>query len=194
MMKKPFKIGVAGTHSTGKSTLVSLVRRELEHKGLRVGQVEDLATRARDLGFPILKDHTFDSTLWIMAECMRQEAELSLSSDVIIVDRPVPDALGYLLAALEITGRSVEPRRLQELESIAVAHVGDYDVLVVTVVDKSLPLGPDRDTDAMFRQVAADKVGDIIDRCAPGAIKMTYDNSNQVAEALIDACLRSRRG
>ncbi len=145
MMKKPFKIGVAGTHSTGKSTLASLVRRELEHKGLRVGQVEDLATRARDLGFPILKEHTFDSTLWIMAECMRQEAELSLSSDVIIVDRPVPDALGYLLAALEITGRSVEPRRLQELESIAVAHVGDYDVLVVTVVDKSLPLGPDRD-------------------------------------------------
>ena len=75
-----------------------------------------------------------------------------------------------------------------------IERFGDYDVLVVTVVDKSLPLGPDRDTDAMFRQVAADKVGDIIDRCAPGAIKMTYDNSNQVAEALIDACLRSRRG
>lgn len=194
MMKKPFKIGVAGTHSTGKSTLVSLVRRELEYKGLRVGQVEDLATRARDLGFPILKEHTFDSTLWIMAECLRQEAELSLSSDVIIVDRPVPDALGYLLAALEVTGRSVDPRRLQELESIAVAHVGDYDMLVVTVIDKSLPLGPDRDTDAMFRQVAAHKVGDIIDRCAPGAIKMTSDNSKQVADALIDACLRSHRG
>ena len=75
-----------------------------------------------------------------------------------------------------------------------IERFGDYDVLVVTVVDKSLPLGPDRDTDAMFRQVAADKVGDIIDRCAPGAIKMTYDNSNQVAEALIDACLRSYRG
>lgn len=194
MMKKPFKIGVAGTHSTGKSTLVSLVRREMEYKGLRVGQVEDLATRARDLGFPILKEHTFDSTLWIMAECLRQEAELSLSSDVIIVDRPVPDALGYLLAALEVSGRSLDPRRLQELESIAVAHVGDYDMLVVTVIDKSLPLGPDRDTDAMFRQVAADKVGDIIDRCAPGAIKMTSDNSKQVADALIDACLRSHRG
>ena len=192
-MNRPFKIGVAGTHSTGKSTLVSLVRRELEQRGLRVGQVEDLATRARDLGFPILKEHTYESTLWIMAECMRQEAELALSSDVIIVDRPVPDALGYLLAALEISGRSVEPRRLQELESIAVAHVGDYDVLVVTVVDNSLPLGPDRDTDAMFRQAASDKVSGIMDRCAPEAIKMTYSNSAEVAESLVGACLLSRR-
>lgn len=192
MMKRPFKIGVAGTHSTGKSTLVSLVRRELEREGLRVGQVEGLATRARDLGFPILMHHTYESTLWIMAECMRQEAELALSSDVIIVDRPVPDALGYLLAALDISGRSEDPRRLQELESIAVAHVGDYDLLVLTVVDISLPLGPGRDSDTMFRQAAADKVSGIMDRYAPKAIKMTSKNLTGVAEALVRACLEPR--
>lgn len=192
MMKRPFKIGVAGTHSTGKSTLVSMVRRELEREGLRVGQVEDLATRARDLGFPILMHHTYESTLWIMAECMRQEAELALSSDVIIVDRPVPDALGYLLAALDISGRLEDPRRLQELESISVAHVGDYDSLVLTVVDNSLPLGPGRDSDTMFRQAAADKVSSIMDRYAPRAIKMTSNNSTGVAEALVRACLESR--
>lgn len=192
-MDRPFKIGVAGTHSTGKSTLVSLVRRELKQRDLKVGQVENLATRARDLGFPILMQHTYESTLWIMAECMRQEAELALSSDVIIVDRPIPDALGYLLAALEISGRSMEPRRLQELESIAQAHVGDYDLLVVTEVDNSLSLGPDRDTDAIFRQAAADKVSCIMDRYAPEAIKMTSHNFSEVAEVLVGACLRFQR-
>ncbi|TQM89938.1 AAA family ATPase [Roseinatronobacter monicus] len=192
MMKRPFKIGVAGTHSTGKSTLVSLVRRAFEREGLRVGQVEDLATRARDLGFPILMHHTYESTLWIMAECMRQEAELALSSDVIIVDRPVPDALGYLWAALDLSGRSEDPRRLQELEAIAVAHVGDYDLLVLTVLDISLPLGPGRDSGTMFRQAAADKVSGIMDRYAPKAIKMTSKNSTGVAEALVRACLEAR--
>lgn len=192
MIKRPFKIGVAGTHSTGKSTLVSLVRRELEYEGLRVGQVEGLATRAQDLGFPILMHHTYESTLWIMAECMRQEAELALSNDVIIVDRPVPDALGYLLAALDISGRSEDPRRLRELESITAAHVDDYDLLVLTVIDNSLPLGPGRDSNAIFRQAAADKVSGVMDRYAPKFIKMTSNNSNDVAVAMVGACLEYR--
>jgi nucleoside-triphosphatase THEP1 len=92
--QRSIKIGVAGTHSTGKSTFLSTLTSTLNDRGFVIGGVSDLASRASDLGFPILADHTFESTLWIMAECMRQEAELSLTCDVILVDRPVPDALG----------------------------------------------------------------------------------------------------
>lgn len=172
-MKRPFKIGVAGTHSTGKSTLVKALRDRLEGQGYKLGQVDDLARRARDLGFPILREHTFESTLWIMAECMRQEAEQSLSCDIILVDRPVPDALGYLNAALAVTGREIDPARLLALESIARAHISEYDVIVVTTLDTSIPLGAGRDDDPVFRKAASDAVASLINEARPDALHMT---------------------
>jgi len=184
-VKRPFKIGVAGSHSTGKTILVTALRDRLVGRGLKVGHVDDLARRARDLGFPILREHTFESTLWIMAECMRQEAEQSLSCDVILVDRPVPDALGYLKAALAVTGREIDPARLLALESIARAHTGDCDVLVVTSLDVSIPLGPGRDNDPVFRKAASDAVASLIGEARPDALRMTSSNPAEMIEMIV---------
>jgi predicted ATPase len=186
-LKRPFKIGVAGSHSTGKTTLVGALRDRIVSRNLRVGRVDDLAGRARDLGFPILREHTFESTLWIMAECMRQEAERSLCCDIILVDRPVLDALGYLKAALAVSGRVIEPGRLQALERIAYAHARDYDVLVVTILDPSIPLGPGRDDDPVFRVAASKAVAGLIDEARPDALRVTSGNSAEVIETVLGA-------
>jgi predicted ATPase len=178
--RRPIKIGIAGTHSTGKSTFLATLAPVLEERGLRIGRVNDLATRARDLGFPILSQHTFESTLWIMAECMRQEAEASLTCDVVLVDRPVPDALGYLQAALEVTGRAVHERRLEELEVIARAHTPEYDLLVVTSVDHNVSLGEGRDQDLKFREAAARHIDALVSDFAPGALRMTSTNAPEI--------------
>lgn len=148
------KIGITGTHSTGKSTFAGALAEELTELGLKVTRIGDLARKARDKGFPILTEHTIDSTMWIIAECMRLEAEATLAYDVIIVDRPVPDAIGYLDAALEVSGRRVDARRLATLKSIAAAHTREYDLLVVTSLEKSIPLGPGRDQNEQFREAA----------------------------------------
>lgn len=190
MTKRPFKIAIAGTHSTGKSTFVSKVGDGLKAQGIRAETINDLATRARALGFPILAEHTYESTLWIMAECMRQEAEASLKADVILVDRPVPDALGYLLAALEVSGRSIEDHRLSGLRQIAAAHVHDYDHLVLTVLDPNIALGEGRDTDTAFRAAADRNVTSVIEAIAPGFVSMSADNSSEVVEGAVE---RARR-
>ena len=185
-MKRPFKIGVAGTHSTGKTTLVNALRDRFEGRGMTVGHVDDLARRAAIIGFPILREHTFESTLWIMAECMRQEAEQSRLCDVILVDRPVPDALGYLNAALAVTGRKIDPRRLQALDSIARSYAVDYDVVVVTIHDDSIELGPGRNNDPIFRKAAADAVASLIEETRPDALRMNSGNSAEIVEAIFD--------
>ncbi|PAQ06725.1 AAA family ATPase [Mesorhizobium temperatum] len=187
MSGRPFKIGVAGTHSTGKSTFIGKVRSALEGKGLKVVGVDDLAKRAHGFGFPILTEHTFESTLWIMAECMRQEAEASLRADVILVDRPVPDALGYLLAALEVSGRTQDPRRIEQLTAIARAHARDYDFLTVTVLDPDIALGEGRDTDARFRFAAAKHMTTIMADFAPTVRRMTSSNSNEIVADVLQA-------
>ena len=183
MKRPPIKIGIAGTHSTGKSTFLAALASLLEGRGLKIGRINDLARRARDLGFPILTGHTYESTLWIMAECMRKEAEASLTCDVILVDRPVLDALGYLQAALEVTGRSVRPGRLDELKAIARAHTADYDLLVVTSLDHDVPLGEGRDQDLMFRNAAAKHIDALMLDLAPGALRMTSINVSEIVTA-----------
>ncbi|HYF87473.1 hypothetical protein [Azospirillum sp.] len=180
MIRNNFKIGVAGTHSTGKSTFVCDVENVLAAEGVAVARIENLATRAQEIGFPILSKHTFESTLWIIAECMRKEMEASLSAQVILVDRPVPDALGYLLAALEVSGRNIGERRLSALRQIVAAHINDYDHLIITDLDPSISLGEGRDADECFRAAAGRNITTIVKEFAPNVAVMTADNAPNV--------------
>jgi hypothetical protein len=186
MNQKPIKIGIAGTHSTGKSTFLKSMEQTLTEQGFTVARISDLAARAKELGFPILANHTYESTLWIMAEGLRQEAESALSKNVILVDRPVFDALGYFEAALEVSGRQADPRRLDELRTIARAHAAEYDLLIVTTLDPSIPLGPGRDQNAQFRQAAARHIALLTTEVAPSALEMTSTNAAAIVKKTMD--------
>jgi predicted ATPase len=190
MSTRKVKVGIAGTHSTGKSTFLEQLDSVLSAEGVAIGRVGDLATAARDRGFPILTDHNFESTLWIMAEGMRQEAEAALSSEAILVDRPVFDALGYLHAALEISGRSLPDRQLDELRSIAVAHAGDYDVLVMTQLDPAINLGEGRDKNHEFRVAAGEKIRAIAEEAALQPVILTSSNGDDVLDQVLERVRR----
>lgn len=144
-------IGIAGTHSTGKSTFVASLKEKAESMGITVKSVADKATDCRSVGFGILRAHTFESTLWIMSSVIRGELEAGLNTDLVIVDRPVPDALGYLEAALEMTGRTITEIERNYLYRLAEMHVPRYSLLLNTKLDQSIPLGEGRDQDAEFR-------------------------------------------
>ena len=167
MKRRPFKLAVAGTHSTGKTTFLERLETALVQTGLAVVKVHDSAVAARDLGFPILTEHTFESTSWLMAEAMQLEAHAALTAEVILVDRPVPDALGYLWAALRYTNRKLEPGRNERLEEICAAWAGEYDLLFLTQIDPAIEVGPGRDENSAFRIAAADAVTEVVNRHFP---------------------------
>jgi len=148
--------------------------------GLKVARIGDIPRAAAALGFPILREHTFESTLWIIAECMRQEAAASLGSDVVLVDRPVIDALAYLRAALGLTGRRISARRLEALATIVTAHAPEYDVLIETKLDDNFPLGPGRDRDPDFRLSAAFHIQELVSQLVSSAVHMTASNRAEV--------------
>ena len=102
-----------------------------------------------------------------MAETMRQEVVASLKSEVILVDRPVPDALGYLVAALEYTDRRLDNVRLERLEGICTSWVGEYDLLFLTKLDESVPLATGRESDEVFRTFVGEAIGKVVGRVAP---------------------------
>jgi hypothetical protein len=192
MTMRPIKIGIAGTHSTGKSTFLTLIDQCLKEHDIATARIDDLATRAKTLGFPILTEHTYESTLWIMADGLRQEAEASLSKDVILIDRPIFDALGYFEAALEVSGRRADGRRLDELRTIARVHTADYDLLILTTLDPSIPLGPARDQNKEFREATARHIAVLASDMAPSALKLTSTNAPAVGEQVVNFILTRR--
>ena len=187
-MRGALKIAIAGAHSTGKSTFLDKLDTRLSARGLRVGRVAGLAKRALTAGFPILQNHTLDSTLWLMAEGLREEAALSLDRDVILVDRPPLDALAYLLAGLKVTDRAVDEPRLSRLQDIARASTADYAVVIFTELDPNQALGPDRDPDPIFRATAAAKVSELVARLAPHALRLRHGDEDAVLSAVERAC------
>lgn len=185
MTRRIVKVAITGTHSTGKSTFLDELEPRLLDLDLKVARIGDVPSAAARAGFPILRNHTFESTLWLIAECMRQEAVASLKHDVILVDRHVSDALGYLRAALHLSQRELTARRLHALLAIVEAHTPDYDVLIATQLDGSIPLGPGRDTDDEPRRLAAEHIEVLTSKIAPSASKMTFANRSDILEQTI---------
>lgn len=176
---------MAGTHSTGKSTFVAALKARLEDEGLTVSAVHDSAADARAEGFPILANHTFESTGWLIAQAIRLETKASLAADVIIIDRPVPDALGYLLAAMRHQNRELERGKYERLEGLCRAWVGEYDILFITKLDLTVPIGPGRPDDEKFRMQAARAINEIISDMRPDAEPLPYGKSDPAIELCV---------
>ena len=186
MTSPPMKIGITGTHSSGKTTFLERLEQELNGSGLRIHRIGDFARKAKDLGFPILTKHTFESTLWIMSECLRCETEASLRNDVILIDRPVIDALGYLHAALRVSGRVIDSRRSDELLKIVIAHTPDYDVLIRTALDSTVEPGEGRDPDQEFREAAASAIESLVNQIEPNALILTSSNREELLKSVVE--------
>jgi hypothetical protein len=162
-----FRVAVAGTHSTGKSTFLAELRGEFERQGVSVAYVHDSALNAQQVGFPILADHTFESTAWLIGRAIELETAATLQAEVILIDRPVLDALGYLLAALAHTERKVDQKRLTRLEAMCAAWSPEYDLFFLTVLDPDMSIGAGRDGDHGFRRCAAEAVANVVERYVP---------------------------
>ena len=126
-----------------------------------------------------------------MARAIQLEMEATLVADVILVDRPVHDALGYLLAALAHTDRTVPAVKLRQLERLCTAWAGEYDLVFMTVLDPKIPLGEGRDGDAVFRQLAGEKVAEVVDRFLPDH-RLLYSGDGQAAVKESVAAINAR--
>jgi hypothetical protein len=164
-VERPVVIGVLGTHSTGKSTFVARLAHELRLQNFQIATVADLGEQAQRMGLPILYNHTWASTLWIITRGISNELEAWLRADVVLVDRAVPDALGYYHAALEYRHEQPSRTELGYLEGLVRGHCTRYDLLFRTVLDTGIPLGgaKNRDNDSHFRSLADHHIARVLD-------------------------------
>lgn len=165
-MNRPIKIGIAGTHSTGKSTFLKALQRRLRARRVSVSLVSDLAKSAKEAGLPILHNHTHESTAWIIARGISLEMRAATDSDVVLVDRPVGDALAYLEAALITRGVPYAAQSRRYLEALVRLHSPTYDLILLTVPTKgvSIDRSKKRGTNLKFRNLVFTRFKSIFHR------------------------------
>ncbi|WP_405008320.1 AAA family ATPase [Kitasatospora purpeofusca] len=186
------RLYIAGTHSTGKTTLARRIEMELRATGITVQRTGGFAKRAAELGFSKMTRHTARSTAWIINTTSAAVLEAELTADVVIVDRTPYDALAYYLAALQHRGEQPDPEVLSRLTGLAqLAFFPHPAVFLATVLDPNLPLaahpGKDPDwTDPAFRRGVDEHLHRTLNAHTVPHIPVPADGHGPAVEAAVE--------
>ncbi|WP_346779754.1 AAA family ATPase [Streptomyces sp. S3(2020)] len=154
MTTRPIRIGVLGTHSTGKTTLCKRIEMELRGNGLTVARTGRLGKRAAQAGLPKMHHHTALSTEWIVAQGIVDEVSaVAQGGEVVLVDRVPLDAIAYWYAACAFRAQTPPRLERERLLALATTQVPKYDLLFATVLDESAPADTGHADDAGFRRL-----------------------------------------
>jgi hypothetical protein len=185
---QPMRIGIVGTHSTGKTTLLRRIEMELRAVGVSVARTPGrLAARAAGLGFPKLHHQTPATTEWIITSGIADELQASLAADVVLADRAAPDPMAYYLAALGARGDHGEPDEINRLRRLVTLHAESYTLLLATVLDPDIPLGQHRDRDPVYRARVHDHLHQLIAGIPHQRVTSDSDSQDRAVQAALAA-------
>ena len=136
-----YKIALVGSHSVGKTALMSSIESKLKQRGIEAKRVEEVSTMAQEIGLPINKKTTLEAQLWILHTHFARELLYSKHSpnrpnyEVLICDRG-PDNYCYLennvganQAALNMT---LDHVRMFPYDKIYLLPVTDDEIAIGT--------------------------------------------------------------
>ncbi len=176
---EPLKVAISGAFSTGKTTLVTALTRDLELQGLKVSSVDDVA---RDAPMPLHRDQTPHASAWLIGTQIARESEASRQhANLVLCDRAVFDVLSHTLI-IRPNSRA-EKQLLSDIWALGKAWAGTYDLVLTTTIDESLPPIADglRVADESYRRLLDDSLEttferlDIAPEVLPGSPGKTLD-------------------
>jgi len=151
--KNYIKIGILGTHSTGKTTLGHTIMSYLKEHHFIVGWVDEIV---RDIPASVSDLSAFLSQYWVINSQINKEIERQSNNKVIVTDRTVIDNFAY--AKRSAKKNSISKKQLNVLEIICKNWAETYDFLFYTQRTQS-PIEDDnyRSTDIQF-QIEIDQI------------------------------------
>ena len=148
------KLAIAGSHSTGKTSLLPDVESAAAApKATGSREFPTSRSRLETVVFQFCANTHLQSTLWIMTRGITLELETEVKADVVLVDRPVADAMGYLSAALKHRSSRLTKPEEDYLRMLVKQHSATYQRIFKTTIDAKKPIDANkiRDMDPRFR-------------------------------------------
>ena len=168
---KKIKIGVIGTHSTGKSAFIKVLKNEIEIKGFNVKTITELA---RDCPYPVNELSTLKSQKWILEKQIEEE-NLNNNSDFIITDRCVLDNYAYLL----YNNNSKDDK--ESLKKV-LDQIKSYDFLILKKINRDYIRDDGfRSLDKKFQLDIQEKILHLLKKYSD-----LFDSNNIVIKQLVD--------
>lgn len=183
-------VGIAGTHSTGKSTFCGELKQILEAKGVRVATIPSFGKLAAELGIPLLTQHTYDSTMWFIDRTLEAQEVACTVAEIVLVDRPIMDALAYWNAAVDFRRTPANAAEIERVQALVSSRLPEYSAIVATKLDGSIPLGPGRDNDLGFRELVDTHLHGLLESLAAPHHRLTPATKDVLLSSLSAQLLR----
>ena len=172
------KIGLCGTMSVGKTTLVNALKKEPEFKNYTFRT--ERSKYLNSMGIPLNTDSTLKGQLVFAAE---RAAELMQEN--IITDRTIIDVMAFCALS-----KSMSEAEKQHINGVLWHLIKEYDI-IFHIDDLSVPIEDNgiRETDERYRVYIDDKIKEIIseyrDQCILIDISgTTEDRVNRIKSVL----------
>lgn len=136
MSVNKFKIGITGSHNTGKTTLASSLVVALKSRNYRA-YVASENVKNCSLGYK--ENATVSSQLWIFGSQVRLEELLANNEDIIICDKTVIDTYCYGRLAYEKDPTPTNERKLNILKNMTLQYAKTYDELFLVPINEEIP-------------------------------------------------------
>ena len=172
------KIGLCGTMSVGKTTLVNALKKESIFNDYKFAT--ELSKYLNSLGIPLNTDSTLKGQLVFAAE---RAAELM--QEKMITDRTIIDVMAFCDLS-----KSMSKAEKRHINGVLWHLIGEYDI-IFHIDDLSIPIEDNgiRETDKDYRLAIAEKIHEIISeykyQCKIVSISgTTNDRVNQIKSVL----------
>ena len=155
------KIGLCGTMSVGKTTLVNALKKEPEFKNYKFAT--ERSKYLNSLGIPLNTDSTLKGQLVFAAE---RAAELMQEN--MITDRTIIDVMAFCALS-----KSMSIAEKKHIDGVLWHLIGDYDI-IFHINDLSIPIEDNgvRETNEDYRLAIHQKISSILGmhRYMPGKV------------------------
>ncbi len=178
-----YKIGLLGTHGTGKTTLAHGIAAEFKKKNYTVRVISEIATIARERGFPIDRETTLAAQGWILLNQCAAELEAEIHGyKIAICDRTVHDNDKYLTRAV---GNEHHYSQLMQGH----AHTHPYHALYYLPLTFDLN-GEKRDPSPKFQQEMDLLISRYIADNLPHCVRLPGDQPNEWVNLVVQKTLK----
>lgn len=147
---KRLKVGITGTHGTGKTSLAHSLVGHLKELGFNAGYIREFV---RDCPLPVgtEKENSAAAQTWILCRQLIEELEAAHKYDILICDRTVIDNYAYFLWNLR-AGRLANESLQKIAAEIFENWAHSYDIILRLPI--TVPLSPDgfRSTDMVWQK------------------------------------------